>query len=496
MESEKRKKIELVTDKETPIVIQDYININTWEKLTFSIDKILVKWNIGNTSAEKLTETLFYEQKSLYLFYVALAKPDTSKLEESYGRATKYYSELHSELLVPEHFPPCDKEKPEISLWFGVNKYLCIELRQQSSLSYIEPELAKEILSALQIALQHNNLQIPVFVLIRDYNRKAYSAYGYFCDTLAYTNFYTHDFNEVHDIYSLYPTFSSLYFKYLPRDLYNVSKKATFKVAARYIYKATYSEYSLQSFFSGNQKEEIIEIYVDKNNYVESDKKAWADFVKSADLVTVKLRVEEPRFEKYKEKLTRCSQVYNKHRKSLSLIVSKILLSDFWKHLNDIKMLQRATYLKMVDDPIEEIIYPKIERLLEKMNPCHISSYYGAMLKKIYCTKNIDYVASIWVTFLAYLRKCWDSDKNFNMLLNDEIRLSTNVPQQKYSIIYRYIKVFPIAEYVTGKLNELREEMNYNEMNSDNKTTSTEDSSIEENKKKDEPKRIVIFILI
>lgn len=161
MEAGRVRKIELATDKEMPIVIQDYININVWEKLTSSIDKILAQWKLTNSSAKsppsnKLTQTLLYEKKQLQLIYVSNPKITTIKPDEPYAGIAKYYSEPHCELLLPEQFPSHDAESTEISLWFGIGRYLCIELKESSSLSYIEPKYARKILSALQIALQHS----------------------------------------------------------------------------------------------------------------------------------------------------------------------------------------------------------------------------------------------------------------------------------------------------------------------------------------------------
>ena len=250
-------KLELKIDEETPITIQDFTDINKWETLISSLEKILRKWclvyynnknesspksdrrvNLFNT--EDKSEQFIYANTTFILKYVS-----TLEEEEVFN---KYYCRTHNDLLSEEYFPSYGNELSVISLYFGAKEYFCIVF---NAMSHNDLMHGKEALSALQIALQNNRIEIPSFILTKNSYGETSSAQGYLSSIIMNVNFTTIEYSGIYDNYAIYPTFSSLSNQYFPKEFFGKTEKERSKVSARYTYKASYSNNSLLSYKIG-----------------------------------------------------------------------------------------------------------------------------------------------------------------------------------------------------------------------------------------------------
>jgi len=167
---------ELKIHEEIPIVINDYTKLNDWEKLISIFETIISNWNLLNKKPDPnnenipeyiknpiiLTESIeitrkSYSPENFKISYISLPYKNEPNFKHYQFPYVKYYNEGHNNLFILQNFSSLPNEDFLIPLLFGVQKFIKIETMNQSSyFNNIEILRAKEILSALQIAVQHS----------------------------------------------------------------------------------------------------------------------------------------------------------------------------------------------------------------------------------------------------------------------------------------------------------------------------------------------------
>lgn len=163
--------ITLSSTTEVPIVIQDYTQINNWEKLTACLDSKLSElldssnsqsnlstFSNSSVSGEMLNDKLVdkqassefeYRGVSMELVYALLLSIAEESCGESLKEYVKFYNKGHYELLVSDAFPLVyeeDSVSHTIALYFGITEFLYVELKSERAELEID-----YVLSALQI---------------------------------------------------------------------------------------------------------------------------------------------------------------------------------------------------------------------------------------------------------------------------------------------------------------------------------------------------------
>ncbi len=173
---------ELKVDEEMPIMINDYMYTNEWEKLTAHIEGKLMLWNLASArnrpegdrplrdscvhpprdeeafrSCDLIYGTSVAEisvgSQKLRLLYVSL--PRCSEEADSHLRPyAKYYSQEHVDMFQSSRFEKHSPEQTWIPQYFGVRRFVCICIADTSVFSLVDSQFAKTVLGALQIAAQ------------------------------------------------------------------------------------------------------------------------------------------------------------------------------------------------------------------------------------------------------------------------------------------------------------------------------------------------------
>lgn len=145
----------------------------------------------------------------------------------------------------------------------------------------------------------------------------------------------------------------------------------------------------------------------------------WGKVITKADEITVKVELSKERTKKLKERVDRCSQNLKEAMKSSKSGESQIANTQADLYLTDPKFFNGIEFLRLkskekwnawaknVDS------YARKHECLNSIKPCCTYSFYGAMLKWVYGTKDLEAVRGLWYGFLKLLHSELESDQQF-----------------------------------------------------------------------------------
>jgi len=336
----------------------------------------------------------------------------------------RFYSQTHFDMLNTEK----SFNSNGISRYFGISKYLCIEpkiLKPDEKIKENIDDLLKTILSALQIVSSNHNIKLPVFV--KNWNSKFSIPIisGYLSYYSIFTGFNTRIFADFHNGATKYSTLYKILFDGVNTyKLFNQFEDRFDCTTAFYHYYT--KNLDNKKYFLNDDIISNISFISQKNSYYEDTKiknpqNIWGNFVKDSDLISIKCDLKDDKINKISNKMTNClnkiSEFHKKKQdlqKSMQSSIMEVTKLDP-KQIADYQFIREVSeieFKKLCNNAIQSMKKPKI---LLKLQPCCIFSFYGILLKNIYNAENLENAIQIWIHYIQILRSDWENSKTFKL---------------------------------------------------------------------------------
>ena len=261
----------------TKSCIDSYIHVsNTWQELIKDIQIIIERWagkNHFNTCVETEVierERLQYNEYWYELCYVNIFIKDKEAFIEDLPKLTKHHMDV---IMKPTFVDNCYDVR-EISDFFGFKEYFLIRPKE-SEKEY--PDHSKEILSALEIAVQNYNITIPTF------------SKGNYSEIPDYKGYLSHDILNLHMTSESFKNsgegsldINEMFGKLYEQEFYNKGTK--FPLATSRIGHIINKDISKKEDFSDTYNSiEKMTIYAIVNDHMKKEFDDYKKYIQNAD---------------------------------------------------------------------------------------------------------------------------------------------------------------------------------------------------------------------
>ncbi len=253
--------------------------------------------------------------------------------------------------------------------------------------------------------------------------------FGYMGHFALSTNFFIEKYGGVHNAAAEYPMLCSIIDRYAPQLQSQLNGKVSPRtvVAARYTHVIDYTNFSLRDLFGKSAEQLSVMVTATKFRYAERvddlpGRDMWGRFIDQSDEVAIELRINTDKIERFSARLSHCIGLHELYRKSKELGANNMLdmstkLGSFDdRPLRELVFLRDAIEGKWKEKRMDTELYANPVLCLQEIKPCCVYSYYAALLKRVYSSKETEFANRIWPLFVKSLRFQWESSRSFSKL--------------------------------------------------------------------------------